>query len=139
VQFGSRLHLICIRPGGPTRYIHRGFPTKADLIRVALDQCIAEDLAPTIEVVRRSDDPLSDLAQPIEAAISLGARAHNLLTAVQGGVADSQSMNGSRCLRRRPFVLHPSRAAGQCQGFWGSRAERGAGQSRRHPQLFIGS
>lgn len=51
------------------------------------------------------------------------APAHNLLTAAQGGVADSRSMNGSRCLRRRPFVVHPSRRLADVRGFGGRGAK----------------
>src|SRR6202007_1583226 len=65
------------------RTLYRRFPTKADLIRAALDQSIAEDLTPAIEEARRVDDPMRGLAQLIEAAISLGAREHNLLTAAR--------------------------------------------------------
>src|ERR1700733_14120491 len=63
------------------RTLYRRFPAKADLVRAALDQSIAEDLTPAIEDARRADDPLCGLNQLIEAAISLGAREHNLLTA----------------------------------------------------------
>ena len=72
---------IARRAGVGERTLYRRFPTKGDLIRAALDQSIAEDLTPVIEDVRHADDPLCGLAQLIEAAISLGAREHNLLTA----------------------------------------------------------
>ncbi len=65
------------------RTLYRRFPAKADLVRAALDQSIAEDLTPVIESARRADDPLGGLTQLIEAAISLGAREHNLLTAAR--------------------------------------------------------
>jgi AcrR family transcriptional regulator len=65
------------------RTLYRRFPTKADLIRAALDQCIAEDLAPAIEATLHADDPLRGLAELVDAAISLGAREHNLLTAAR--------------------------------------------------------
>ncbi|MGZ4584625.1 MAG: TetR/AcrR family transcriptional regulator [Mycobacterium sp.] len=65
------------------RTLYRRFPTKADLVRAALDQSIAEDLTPVIDNARRADDPLRGLTQLIEAAISLGAREHNLLTAAR--------------------------------------------------------
>lgn len=74
---------VARRAGVGERTLYRRFPTKADLVRAVLEHCIAEDLTPTIEVVRGSDDPLSGLAQLIEAAISLGAREHNLLTAAR--------------------------------------------------------
>jgi AcrR family transcriptional regulator len=63
------------------RTLYRRFPTKADLVRAALDQSIAEDLMPSIEEARRAGDPLRGLTQLIEAAISLGAREHHLLNA----------------------------------------------------------
>jgi AcrR family transcriptional regulator len=63
------------------RTLYRRFPTKADLVRAALDQSIAEDLTPTIEEARRAGDPLRGLTQLMEAAISLGAREHHLLNA----------------------------------------------------------
>ncbi|HTQ16596.1 helix-turn-helix domain-containing protein [Mycobacterium sp.] len=63
------------------RTLYRRFPTKGSLVRAALDQCVAEDLTPAINEARRADDPLRGLTHLIEAAISLGAREHNLLTA----------------------------------------------------------
>jgi AcrR family transcriptional regulator len=74
---------IARRAGVGERTLYRRFPTKAELVRAALDQCIAEDLTPIIEAVRQAVDPLEGLAQLIEAAISLGAREHNLLTAAR--------------------------------------------------------
>lgn len=65
------------------RTLYRRFPAKADLVRAALDQSIAEDLTPVIESARRAADPLRGLTQLIEAAISLGAREHSLLTAAR--------------------------------------------------------
>lgn len=65
------------------RTLYRRFPTKADLVRAALDQSIAEDLTPVIDKARRAEDPLRGLTQLIEAAISLGAREHSLLTAAR--------------------------------------------------------
>ena len=75
------IEAIARRAGVGERTLYRRFPTKAALIRAALDQCIAEDLTPTIEAVRHADDPLRGLAQLIDAAISLAAREHNLLSA----------------------------------------------------------
>lgn len=74
---------IARRAGVGERTLYRRFPAKAELIRAALDQSIAEDLTPAIEDARCSDDPLRGLAELIEAAISLGAREHNLLTAAR--------------------------------------------------------
>jgi AcrR family transcriptional regulator len=84
-EFGPEapIEAIARRAGVGERTLYRRFPTKAELIRAALDQCIAEDLTPTIEAVRGAVDPLHGLAQLIDAAISLGAREHNLLTAAR--------------------------------------------------------
>ena len=72
---------VARRAGVGERTLYRRFPTKANLVRAALDQSIAEDLTPAIDNARRTDDPLRGVTQLIEAAISLGAREHNLLTA----------------------------------------------------------
>jgi AcrR family transcriptional regulator len=72
---------VARRAGVGERTLYRRFPAKADLVRAALDQCIAEDLAPLINEARRTEDPLRGLTQLIESAISLGAREHNLLAA----------------------------------------------------------
>lgn len=77
------IEAVARRAGVGERTLYRRFPAKADLIRAALDQCIDEDLTPTIEAVRHAEDPLRGLARLIEAAISLGAREHNLLTAAR--------------------------------------------------------
>src|ERR1700733_12044347 len=77
------IEAIARRAGVGERTLYRRFPTKAELVRAALDQCIAEDLTPIIEAVRQAVDPREGLAQLIEAAISLGAREHNLLTAAR--------------------------------------------------------
>jgi AcrR family transcriptional regulator len=77
------IEAVARRAGVGERTLYRRFPTKGELVRAALDQCIAEDLTPTIEVVRGADDPLEGIALLIDAAISLGAREHNLLTAAR--------------------------------------------------------
>ena len=77
------IEAVARRAGVGERTLYRRFPTKGELVRAALDQCIAEDLTPTIEAVRGAADPLAGLAQLIDAAISLGAREHNLLTAAR--------------------------------------------------------
>ncbi len=74
---------VARRAGVGERTLYRRFPAKADLVRAALDQSIAEDLAPVITEALRTDDPLRGLAQLIEAAIALGARERNLLAAAR--------------------------------------------------------
>jgi len=72
---------VARRAGVGERTLYRRFPAKADLVRAALDQSIAEVLTPAIDDARRVDDPLRGLTQLIEAAIGLGVREQNLLTA----------------------------------------------------------
>src|ERR1700754_2874029 len=79
------IEAVARHAGVGERTLYRRFPTKADLIQAALDQNIAEDLTPAIEDARHIDAPLQALADLIEAAISLGARARNLLIAAQRG------------------------------------------------------
>ncbi len=75
------IEAVARRAGVGERTLYRRFPTKADLVRAALDQSVAEDLTPAIEDARRVDDPLRGLHQLIETAIGLGARERHLLTA----------------------------------------------------------
>ena len=77
----ASVEAVARRAGVGERTLYRRFPTKADLVRAALDQSVAEDLTPVIDDARRADDPLRGLAELIDAAISLGARERNLLTA----------------------------------------------------------
>ena len=77
------IEAIARRAGVGERTLYRRFPTKGDLIGAALDQSIAEDLTPVIEKARRAEDPMRGLVALFEAAISLGAREHNLLTAAR--------------------------------------------------------
>ena len=79
----ASVEAIARRAGVGERTIYRRFPTKADLVRAALDQSIAEDLTPAIEDARRAEHPIRGLTQLIEAAITLGAREHHLLTAAR--------------------------------------------------------
>jgi AcrR family transcriptional regulator len=75
------IEAVARRAGVGERTLYRRFPTKADLVQAALDQIIAEDITAAIEEARRAVDPLRGLTQLIEAAISLAAREHHLLTA----------------------------------------------------------
>jgi AcrR family transcriptional regulator len=75
------IEAVARHAGVGERTLYRRFPGKADLVRAALDQGIAEDLTPAIEAARRAKDPLRGLNQLMEAAIGLGARERHLLTA----------------------------------------------------------
>ncbi|CDO89092.1 TetR family transcriptional regulator [Mycobacterium triplex] len=79
----AAMETVAHRAGVGERTLYRRFPTKGDLVRAALDQCIAEDLTPAIDNARGSKDALRGLTQLIEAAISLGAHNQNLLIAAQ--------------------------------------------------------
>jgi AcrR family transcriptional regulator len=77
------IEAIARRAGVGERTLYRRFPAKGDLVRAALDQSIAEGLIPAIEDARRVENPLRGLVQLIEAAMSLAAREHHLLTAAR--------------------------------------------------------
>ena len=113
-EFGpeAAIETIAQRAGVGERTLYRRFPTKAELIRAALDQCIAEDLAPTIETGRKAADPREGLAQLIDAAISLGARERSLLTAArmaerlrERGVLVGTTGPGGHVLKIRPPLI----------------------------------
>jgi AcrR family transcriptional regulator len=74
---------VARRAGVGERTLYRRFPAKADLVRAALDQAVAEHLTPAIADARRDSDALRGLTQLVEAAISLGAREQSLLIAAQ--------------------------------------------------------
>ncbi len=63
------------------RTLYRRFPTKGELVRAALDHSIAEDLTPAIDAACHAEDPVAGITGLIHAAIQLGARERNLLTA----------------------------------------------------------
>lgn len=65
------------------RTLFNHFPNKADLVRAALDQAIAEDLAPAAERALADDDPLHGLLALVEGAMSLAARELNTLAAAR--------------------------------------------------------
>jgi AcrR family transcriptional regulator len=102
---------IARRAGVGERTLYRRFPTKSELIRSALDQSIAEDLTPAIEEALGRDDAMRGLADLIDAAISLGAREHNLLTAARR--AGSLTPDVSRALDEAlDSLLRRAQAAG---------------------------
>jgi AcrR family transcriptional regulator len=107
----ASVEAIARRAGVGERTLYRRFPTKGDLVQAALDQSIAEDLMPAIEQARRADDPLRGLVQMMEAAISLAAREHHLLTAARA--AGSLDWEISDPLNEAlGELLHRSQAAG---------------------------
>lgn len=70
----AQMSAVATHAGVGERTLYRHFPTKAVLLRAALDQSIAEDLSPAIERCLANPDPMAGLASLIDAAIALGAR-----------------------------------------------------------------
>ncbi|WP_454787974.1 TetR/AcrR family transcriptional regulator [Mycolicibacterium lutetiense] len=79
----AQIDTIAGRAGVGERTLYRRFPTKADLLRAALDQSIDENLSPAIEKALTRKDPLRGLTELIEAATALGAAEHNILAAAR--------------------------------------------------------
>lgn len=69
------IEAVARRAGVGERTLYRRFPNKGDLIRAALDQSIDENLSPAIEAALDGDDPLTGLAELIDAATT-SARAN---------------------------------------------------------------
>jgi AcrR family transcriptional regulator len=101
---------VARRAGVGERTLYRRFPAKADLVRAALDQSIAEDLTPVIEKACLAEDPLKGLTELIEAAISLGAREHSLLTAARRAGSLSSDISASLNLALGELVCEGQRA-----------------------------
>ena len=74
---------IARRSGVRIRTLYNRFPAKADLVRAAIDQAIAEDLQPVAERAVAEDDALHALLGLIEAAMSLAARELSTLAAAR--------------------------------------------------------
>jgi len=65
------------------RTLFNHFPSKAELVRAALDQSITEDLTPAAERALADNDPLHGLVGLIDAAMGLAARELNTLAAAR--------------------------------------------------------
>jgi len=79
----ASLEDIARHAGVGSRTLYRHFPTKADLARAAIDQTVAEDLAPVTEQALGDDDPRRGFVSLLEAAMDLATREHNTLTAAR--------------------------------------------------------
>jgi AcrR family transcriptional regulator len=79
----ASVDVVAREAGVGERTLYRHFPSKADLIRAALDQSIEENLSPVIDRARRSTDALKALVALLDAATSLGALEQNLLIAAR--------------------------------------------------------
>jgi AcrR family transcriptional regulator len=90
----AQLNTIAELAGVGERTLYRHFPTKAELLRAAIDQSISDNLAPAIENSVHDADPLRGLAQLIDAAISLGAQEHSILEAARKAGALTDDVSG---------------------------------------------
>jgi AcrR family transcriptional regulator len=79
----ASMEAVAVRAEVGERTLYRRFPSKGELVRAALDQSIAEHLAPVMESARTRANPMQGIAELIEAATHLGAREHNLLVAAR--------------------------------------------------------
>lgn len=79
----AQLGEVAQHAGVGIRTLYRRFPNKAVLTKAALEQSIAEYIAPAIEQALLDDDPLRALTSVIDAAMSLAAREHNTLAAAR--------------------------------------------------------
>jgi AcrR family transcriptional regulator len=77
------LEEIARRADVQIRTLFNHFPSKAELVRAALDLCITEDLTPVVERALAGGDPLDGLVGLIEAAMGLAARELNMLAAAR--------------------------------------------------------
>ena len=74
---------IARRAGVGIRTLYRHYPHKGALARAALDQTIAEDLAPAIERTLTDENPLRGLSALMEAAMAMASREQNTLAAAR--------------------------------------------------------
>ncbi|GAB2885158.1 hypothetical protein GCM10022245_20710 [Streptomyces mayteni] len=72
---------IARRAGVGIATLYRRFPNKEALVRAAIEQTIAEQIAPAIERALGDDDPRHGLETLLEAALSMVARERNTLAA----------------------------------------------------------
>ncbi|MFI1734095.1 TetR/AcrR family transcriptional regulator [Streptomyces acidicola] len=79
----AQLDEIAQHAGVGIRTLFRRFPNRAVLVKAALEQGIAECIAPAIEQALLDDDPLRALDSVIDAAMSLAAREHNTVAAAR--------------------------------------------------------
>jgi AcrR family transcriptional regulator len=87
------LEEIARQAGVGVRTLYRRFPSKAELVRAALEQSIAEDISPAIERAMDDADPLRGLASVMEAAVAMAAREHNTLAAARSAGSLTAEIN----------------------------------------------
>ncbi|WKG04127.1 TetR/AcrR family transcriptional regulator [Mycolicibacterium sp. HK-90] len=110
----AQIDTIAHRAGVAERTLYRRFPTKADLLRAALDQSIDENLSPAIEKALTRKNPLRGLTELIEAATALGAAEHNILAAARR--ADALANISDRLDAAMQELTSRAQADGQVRG-----------------------
>lgn len=79
----ASLEEIARRAGVGIRTLYRHFPNKAELVRAALSQSVAEDLLPVIERALGDENPMHGLIALVEAAMAMVTREGNTLAAAK--------------------------------------------------------
>jgi AcrR family transcriptional regulator len=79
----AQLEEIARRADVRIRTLYNHFPHKVDLVRAALEQSLAERLAPAVDRALADDDPLTGLVSLIEAAMSMAAHELNVVAAAR--------------------------------------------------------
>ncbi|HWC78401.1 MAG TPA: helix-turn-helix domain-containing protein [Pseudonocardiaceae bacterium] len=90
---GASLTEIAQRAGVGITTLYRRFPSKEGIARAALDQCIAEKIAPAIDRARADPDPRRGLTTLLEATMSLAAAEPNTLAAARSAGALTETIS----------------------------------------------
>jgi AcrR family transcriptional regulator len=99
---------IARRAGVGVATLYRRFPSKEAVARAALDQCLAEEISPTIDRALGDDDPRRGLVTLLEAAMSMAGREPYTLAAAKHAGALSPKISG-------PFLDALTRLARRAQ------------------------
>lgn len=107
----AQLDEIARRAGVGNATLYRHFPDKAALLRAALDQAFAEQVAPVIEQALHDDDPRRGLATVLETTMSLAVRERNIVaTATNLGAVTADA--GARFLEPLTLLARRGQQAG---------------------------
>jgi AcrR family transcriptional regulator len=89
----AQLEEIARRAGVGNATLYRHFPDKTVLVRAALDQAFAEQIAPAIEGALADADPKRGMATVLEAAMAMALRERNILAvATNAGAISAESV-----------------------------------------------
>lgn len=78
---------IAARAGVGIATVYRRFPNRAELVKAALRQGLAEALRPALDQALNDDDPRSGLITFLEATVSIVAREYNIIAAANNAGA----------------------------------------------------